>query len=92
MLVSMFFEGLCSDSTISRPTKAILWDLYRLFAVYTIQNDSYECKQMIDVFSPSGPFQVPSATLPAKKTIERYQNNRNFLIKFCAATQPPNLP
>ena len=45
MLVSMFFEGLSSDSTMSSPTKAVLWDLYRLFALYTIQNESYECKQ-----------------------------------------------
>jgi acyl-CoA oxidase len=71
MLVSMFFEGLSSDSTISRPTKAVLWDLYRLFALYTIQNESYECKQKTARFCPAPLLQVPSATCPTNKTSER---------------------
>ena len=44
ILVSKFFEALSTDSTLSSSLKAILWDLYRLFALYTMENEGYDCK------------------------------------------------
>ncbi|KAJ5692906.1 Acyl-CoA oxidase [Penicillium macrosclerotiorum] len=42
ILVRSFFEALSADNTLSDPVKAVLWDLYRLFAFYTMENDGYE--------------------------------------------------
>ncbi|KAJ5793928.1 hypothetical protein N7457_000527 [Penicillium paradoxum] len=44
IIVSTFFEALSTDTTLSAPVKATLWDLYRLFALYTMENEGYECK------------------------------------------------
>lgn len=43
ILVSTFFEALTSDNTLPSPIKSVLWDLFRLFALYTMENEGYEC-------------------------------------------------
>ncbi|KAJ5439609.1 uncharacterized protein N7458_010607 [Penicillium daleae] len=42
ILVATFFEALSTDNTLSNPAKTILWDLFRLFALYTMENEGYE--------------------------------------------------
>ncbi|KAJ5916641.1 hypothetical protein N7504_000656 [Penicillium tannophilum] len=42
ILVSKFFEALSTDITLSSSLKAILWDLYRLFALYTMESEGYD--------------------------------------------------
>lgn len=46
IIVSTFFEALTSDNTLSGPLKSILWDLYRLFALYTMEGEGYECEDL----------------------------------------------
>jgi acyl-CoA oxidase len=70
MMVSMFFEGLSSDSSISSPTKAVLWDLYRLFAMYTVQNESYECKENNATFCPAPFFKLPEPPVPQTRSLK----------------------
>jgi acyl-CoA oxidase len=43
IMVTTFFEALSTDKTLSAPTRTILWDLYRLFALNIMENDGYEC-------------------------------------------------
>ncbi|KAJ5577106.1 Acyl-CoA oxidase [Penicillium sp. DV-2018c] len=42
ILVATFFEAITTDKTLSTPTKTVLLDLYRLFALYTMENEGYE--------------------------------------------------
>ncbi|KAJ5539722.1 hypothetical protein N7513_008054 [Penicillium frequentans] len=42
ILVSKFFEALSTDITLSSSLKVILWSLYRLFALYTMENEGYD--------------------------------------------------
>ncbi|KAJ5709404.1 hypothetical protein N7493_010738 [Penicillium malachiteum] len=42
ILVGKFFEAMSTDSTLSPSLKDILLDLYRLFALYTMENEAYE--------------------------------------------------
>jgi acyl-CoA oxidase len=44
IIVTTFFQALSNDTTLPIATKAILWDLYRLFALNTMENEGYECK------------------------------------------------
>jgi acyl-CoA oxidase len=44
IMVTTFFEALSTNKTLSAPTRTILWDLYRLFALNTVENEGYECK------------------------------------------------
>jgi len=44
IIVATFFQALSSDKTLPVTTKAVLWDLYRLFALNTMENEAYECK------------------------------------------------
>jgi hypothetical protein len=43
-MVTTFFEALSNEETLSASIKSILWDLYRLFALNTMENEGYECK------------------------------------------------
>jgi acyl-CoA oxidase len=45
ILVSTFFEALSIDKSLSGSNKTVMWDLYRLFALYTMENEGFECKQ-----------------------------------------------
>lgn len=47
ILVGTFFEALSSDTCLSGPVKTILWDLYRLFALYTMENEGFECEDVL---------------------------------------------
>ncbi|KAJ5890962.1 uncharacterized protein N7473_007190 [Penicillium subrubescens] len=42
ILVATFFKALSTDQTLSGPTKTVLWDVFRLFALYTMENEGYE--------------------------------------------------
>ncbi|KAJ5266915.1 hypothetical protein N7478_009723 [Penicillium angulare] len=42
ILVREFFEALSTNNTLSSSIKTIMWDVYRLFALYTMENDGYE--------------------------------------------------
>ncbi|KAJ5132581.1 hypothetical protein N7448_006739 [Penicillium atrosanguineum] len=42
ILVGTFYEALSADSTLSSSNKIILRDLFRLFALYTMENEGYE--------------------------------------------------
>jgi acyl-CoA oxidase len=44
IMVATFFEALSTDGALSAPTRTILWDLYRLFVLNTMENEGYECK------------------------------------------------
>lgn len=44
ILVTSFFDSLSTENALSGPTKEVLWYLYRLFALHTIENDGYECE------------------------------------------------
>lgn len=39
-----FFDSLSTENALSEPTREVLWDLYRLFALHTMENDGYECE------------------------------------------------
>ncbi|KAJ5818598.1 hypothetical protein N7474_004189 [Penicillium riverlandense] len=42
ILVSTFFEALSTDKSLSGSNKTVMWDLYRLFALYTMENEGFE--------------------------------------------------
>ncbi|KAJ6082966.1 hypothetical protein N7467_007101 [Penicillium canescens] len=42
IMVATFFEALSTNKTLSAPTRTTLWDLYRLFALNTMENEGYE--------------------------------------------------
>ncbi|OQD89950.1 hypothetical protein PENANT_c002G11048 [Penicillium antarcticum] len=42
IMVTTFFEALSADKTLSASIKTILWDLYRLFALNTMENEGYD--------------------------------------------------
>ncbi|KAJ5924500.1 hypothetical protein N7466_008687 [Penicillium verhagenii] len=42
ILVTKFFEALSTDGSLPSSLKAILWDVYRLFALNTMENEGYE--------------------------------------------------
>ncbi|CAG8038847.1 unnamed protein product [Penicillium nalgiovense] len=42
IIVTTFFDALSNDKTLSTPIKTVLWDCYRLFALYTMENESFE--------------------------------------------------
>ncbi|GAB1215542.1 hypothetical protein ATERTT37_004733 [Aspergillus terreus] len=42
ILVTKFFQALTTDSSLPPSTKEIMWDLFRLFALFTMEADSYE--------------------------------------------------
>ncbi|KAJ5227844.1 hypothetical protein N7489_008552 [Penicillium chrysogenum] len=42
IIVATFFDALSNDKTLSAPTKNVLWDCYRLFALYSMENESFE--------------------------------------------------
>ncbi|KAJ6033914.1 uncharacterized protein N7446_007791 [Penicillium canescens] len=42
IMVTTFFEALSTDKALSAPTRITLWDLYRLFALNTMENEGYE--------------------------------------------------
>ncbi|KAJ5749252.1 uncharacterized protein N7511_010948 [Penicillium nucicola] len=42
IMVTTFFEALSTNKTLSAPIKPVLWDLYRLFALNTMENEGYE--------------------------------------------------
>ncbi|KAJ5684034.1 Acyl-CoA oxidase [Penicillium maclennaniae] len=42
ILVATFYESLSADNNLSSSNKGILWDLFRLFAFYTMENECYE--------------------------------------------------
>ena len=46
ILVANFYEALSTDNTLPNSNKDILWDLYRLFALHTMENEGYECKRL----------------------------------------------
>ncbi|KAJ5519659.1 Acyl-CoA oxidase [Penicillium fimorum] len=42
IIVATFFDALTNDKTLSTPIKTVLWDCYRLFALYSMENESFE--------------------------------------------------
>ncbi|OQE16078.1 hypothetical protein PENFLA_c029G00912 [Penicillium flavigenum] len=42
IIVTTFFDTLSNDKALSTPIKSVLWDCYRLFALYTMENESFE--------------------------------------------------
>ncbi|KAI9880063.1 MAG: hypothetical protein M1830_005795 [Pleopsidium flavum] len=42
ILVTNFFTALSSDQSVPAASREVLWDLYRLFALYTMDNDGRE--------------------------------------------------
>ncbi|KAL1845759.1 hypothetical protein Plec18170_009562 [Paecilomyces lecythidis] len=42
ILVTTFLDALTTDTSLSSSVKTVLSELYRLFALYTIENNSYE--------------------------------------------------
>lgn len=48
ILVSTFFDALDSEDnlSLSESLRRTLWDLFRLFALTTMETDSYECKPL----------------------------------------------
>ncbi|KAL4960016.1 acyl-CoA dehydrogenase/oxidase [Aspergillus stella-maris] len=42
MLVTQFYEALSGANDLPSDTVFVLWDLYRLFALFTLQEDRYE--------------------------------------------------
>lgn len=44
ILVKTFFEALSTDNSLSNSTSSILWELFRLFALFTMENEGFECE------------------------------------------------
>jgi hypothetical protein len=44
ILVTKFHDALASNTDLPPTTRNILWDVFRLFASYTLDADRYECK------------------------------------------------
>ncbi|KAL5001038.1 acyl-CoA dehydrogenase/oxidase [Aspergillus recurvatus] len=42
ILVTQFCQALSSSTELSAGTKEVLWDLYRLFALFTLETEKYE--------------------------------------------------
>ncbi|KAJ5516266.1 hypothetical protein N7527_007826 [Penicillium freii] len=42
IIVATFFDALSNDKTLSTPIKSVLWDCFRLFALYSMENESFE--------------------------------------------------
>ncbi|KAJ5235111.1 uncharacterized protein N7469_004279 [Penicillium citrinum] len=42
ILVKTFFEALSTDNSLSNSTSSILWELFRLFALFTMENEGFE--------------------------------------------------
>ncbi|KAJ5862109.1 hypothetical protein N7455_006177 [Penicillium solitum] len=42
IIVATFFDALSNDKTLSAPIKTVLWDCFRLFALYSMENESFE--------------------------------------------------
>ncbi|KAJ5211247.1 Acyl-CoA oxidase [Penicillium cf. griseofulvum] len=42
IIVATFFDALSNDKTLSTPIITVLWDCYRLFALYSMENESFE--------------------------------------------------
>ncbi|KAJ5647967.1 hypothetical protein N7490_004339 [Penicillium lividum] len=42
ILVNRFFDALSTDATLSSSLRDTLWDVYRLFALNTMENEGYE--------------------------------------------------
>ncbi|KAJ5687136.1 hypothetical protein N7536_009755 [Penicillium majusculum] len=42
IIVATFFDALSNDKTLSAPIKIVLWDCFRLFALYSMENESFE--------------------------------------------------
>ncbi|KAJ5092903.1 hypothetical protein N7456_008764 [Penicillium angulare] len=42
ILVREFFTALSTDNTLSSSIKTIMWHIYRLFALHTMENEGYE--------------------------------------------------
>ncbi|KAL6231200.1 hypothetical protein BDW75DRAFT_233810 [Aspergillus navahoensis] len=42
ILVTQFYQAICSSTELSTGTKEVLWDLYRLFALFTLETEKYE--------------------------------------------------
>ncbi|KAL4812733.1 acyl-CoA dehydrogenase/oxidase C-terminal [Aspergillus spinulosporus] len=42
ILVTQFYRSLSSDTELSAAVKDVLWDLYRLFSLSTLENEKYE--------------------------------------------------
>ncbi|KAL5043023.1 hypothetical protein BDW71DRAFT_200083 [Aspergillus fruticulosus] len=42
ILVTQFYQALSSSTQLSAGTKEVLWDLYRLFALFTLDTEKYE--------------------------------------------------
>ncbi|RDW83650.1 uncharacterized protein DSM5745_03976 [Aspergillus mulundensis] len=42
VLVTQFYLALTSNTDLSKPATDVLWDLYRLFALFTLEADRYE--------------------------------------------------
>ncbi|CAI7610250.1 unnamed protein product [Penicillium pancosmium] len=40
--VTKFFESLSTDNSLSGSTKSIMWELFRLFAFYTMEHEAFE--------------------------------------------------
>lgn len=43
ILVTQFYNALSSDTELSAAVKDVLWDLYRLFSLSTLETEKYEC-------------------------------------------------
>lgn len=46
ILVAQFYEALATNKGMPRSALAALWDLYRLFALFTLEADRYECTSL----------------------------------------------
>jgi acyl-CoA oxidase len=44
ILVTKFYDALASNTDLPPTTCNIIWDVFRLFASYTLDTDRYECK------------------------------------------------
>ncbi|KAL4925367.1 acyl-CoA dehydrogenase/oxidase [Aspergillus undulatus] len=42
ILVTQFYEALNTNTDLPRSTRTVLWDLFRLFALFTLEADRYE--------------------------------------------------
>lgn len=44
ILVGTFYHALSNDTSLSSSLKSTMWDLYRLFALFTMENEGYDCQ------------------------------------------------